>query len=71
MNISQRLVACRNQKKVTQKEAATAVGITERTYQRYEAGEREPLLSIAIALSNYFDVSLDYLVGRTEDSKRL
>lgn len=70
MTISQRLVLCRSGRRVTQKEVAAAVGISERAYQRYEAEEREPLLSIAVLLADYFDVSLDFLVGRSDESGR-
>ena len=34
-------------------------------YQRYEYGDREPAYQNLIALADYFDVSLDYLVGRS------
>lgn len=49
-----------------QKEAAEYLGIKVRSYQAYEAGEREPNIDSLIALANFFDVSLDYLMGRTE-----
>ena len=39
-------------------------------YQRYEYGEREPSFQKLIALADYFDVSLDYLVGRSDDPTR-
>ena len=39
-------------------------------YQRYEYGEREPSFQKLIALADYFDVSLDYLVGRSDDPSR-
>lgn len=55
---------------VTQKELATLLGMTPNAYQKYEYGEREPNLATFIALADYFDVSLDYLVGRSDDPQR-
>ena len=46
--------------------AAKAVGITSRTYQHYESGEREATVSTLIRMADYFGVSIDYLVGRTD-----
>ena len=60
----------RQAKKVTQKEVAQEIGATERTYQHYEANTKKPSFEYLIALSDYFDVSLDYLVGRSNDPKR-
>ena len=37
-----------------------------RTYRRYESGETEPTISIALQLADFFQVSLDYLSGRTD-----
>ena len=39
-------------------------GVSLRTYQRYEYGEREPQFSISIKLADYYAVSLDYLAAR-------
>lgn len=41
-----------------------------RTYQCYEYGERIPDLEGLIAIADFFDVSLDYLVGRSENRVR-
>lgn len=57
----------RKNKKFTQKEVAQQFGLSLRSYQRYEYGEREPTSTILIALADYFDVSLDYLVGRSDN----
>lgn len=58
-----RLKALRTNKKVYQKDLAELLQVTVRQYQRYENGEQEPNIDSLIVLSNYFNVSLDYLVG--------
>lgn len=44
---------------------AEAVGIDQRTISNYETGKTNPDSEALIKLANYFDVSIDYLVGRT------
>ena len=48
----------------TQKEMSEALGILVRSYCRYEEGSREPELTTLCKLADYFQVSLDFLVGR-------
>lgn len=55
---------------VTQKQLAIDIGASERGIQQYELGERKPTYDMLIALADYFDVSLDYLVGRSDDPAR-
>ena len=64
------LKTLRQSRNVTQKEVAEAIHASERGYQRYELNERKPTFDILIALADYFDVSLDYLVGRSDDPTR-
>lgn len=66
----QRLKELRIAKGLTLKAAAEYLGMVVRNYQRYETGEVDPPLSKAISLADYFDVSLDYLVGRSDDPTR-
>lgn len=54
-------------RKLLQKQVAEGSGIPLRTYRRYENGEREPSASTLIALADYFKVSTDYLLGRTDN----
>lgn len=70
MNLNEALRRIRKQKKVTQVQAAQAAGVSEAMYQFYEYGKNEPTASVLIALADYFDVSLDYLVGRSDDPQR-
>lgn len=67
---SNNLKSLRQSKSLTQKQLAIEINASERGIQNYEAGIRKPTYDILIALANYFDVSLDYLVGRSDDPKR-
>ena len=68
--LGDRLKQLRKLKNVMQKDIAKEFGVVVRAYQRYEYGDREPNLAKLIALADYFDVSLDYLVGRSDDPSR-
>ena len=49
-----------------QEELAKALGISQRAYSHYENETRKIPLDIIIALADYYDCSIDYLVGRTK-----
>ena len=66
MLFPERLKQIGQSQKLTQKQVAAALNITERQYQRYEGGEQTTTLENLIALADYFGVSLDYLVGRSD-----
>lgn len=55
---------------LTQKQVAEGIGITEQSYQRYEYGKVIPSTTVILALADYFDVSLDYLCGRSDVPER-
>ena len=63
---SERLLTLREDKKLSQAAVAKETGITTRTYQRYEAGEREPMVSALVRIADFYGVSMDYLAGRTD-----
>lgn len=63
-NLANRLKELRRLSNLTQRQISLKLGITERNYQRHEAGEGIPKLSTLIELANIFNVSLDFLVGR-------
>ena len=67
--LAERLKQCRKEKGFTQREVAIYCDITEKTYQNYELMTREPKLEIVLEIAKFFDVSLDYLVGRTDNRK--
>lgn len=64
---NERLKLLRKNKGVSQKVVAVAIGISERNYQNFEYGEYKPSFENLIALADYFDITLDYLMGRTDD----
>ena len=67
--LSNRLKQLRIEKGKTQKEMAKDLGTTDVSIGRYEKGEREPKTDMLNALANYFDVTTDYLLGRTDNRK--
>lgn len=64
--MGQRLRELRLAKGLTQKQLAEHLGITQKAYCFYELGEREPSVSTIIKLCDFFDISADYLIGRTD-----
>ncbi|QHJ76618.1 MAG: Cro/C1-type helix-turn-helix domain protein [Bacteriophage sp.] len=61
-----RLRELRKEQGITQQKLADDLLITTRTLGRYESGDREPRLSMIFDLADYFKVSIDYLVGRSD-----
>lgn len=54
---------------LTQKKIADYLMCDQSLYSKYERDEREIPLSLLIKLADYYNVSLDYLVGRTDMKK--
>ena len=69
MDFPTRLKKLRTDHHLTQKQVYEAIGMSSLGYQRYEYGERKPSFDMLIALADCFDVSIDYLVGRTDNPK--
>ena len=65
---SERLADLRRKSGLSQNAVAKEVDVAVRAYQYYEYGEREPQLSTLIRMADFYGVSLDYLVGRTDDA---
>ena len=55
----------RKAKKLTQQQVADAVGIGAQAYAYYEKSEREPSQETIFKLADFFDVTLDELLGRS------
>ncbi len=60
----------REECELTQTEVANAIHISQRAYSHYETGTRDIPISILIKLARYYDVSIDYLVGETQNMRR-
>lgn len=69
-SLGTRLKQLRKEKHVLQKDLASLLNITLRAYQLYEADDGFPSVPGLLALADYFDVSLDYLVGRSDEPRR-
>ena len=61
-----RLRTLRKNKGLLQKHVAAFLEISERYYRSYEGGKIDPAVSVAVRLADFFDVSVDYLVGRVD-----
>lgn len=70
MDFQTRLTNIRRSKGFTQKQVADGIGISEVGLQNYENGRRKPAFDVLIALADFYDVSIDYLVGRSDDPAR-
>lgn len=64
-----RLKELRKAKGISQLRLAIELNTNQNTISRYETGEREPGINELIKIADYFDVSIDYLVSRTDNPK--
>lgn len=62
-----RIRELRKAKKVTMKELGNMIGVAESTMSLYETGKRKPDPETLSRLADYFNVSVDYLLGRNEE----
>ena len=69
MTFAERLKITRKKCKLTQKEVAKALDITEGAYCSYEKGKREPNLEKLVKLAKLFDVSTDFLLNVNKYNK--
>lgn len=66
MLFKERVRELRKERGETQVQVAEAIGIAEQHYQRFERGANLPNLENAWKLADHFGVSIDYLVGRSD-----
>ena len=64
-----RLKELRKQRGVSRLRLAMDLGLSQNTVSRYETGEREADYRTLILLGDYFNVSIDYLLGRTDNPR--
>jgi len=69
MKLTERMKELRKERKLRQEDIAAELGIAITTYCRYELGMREPSVSLLEKMADYYDVSADYLLGRSDDRK--
>lgn len=67
---SKRFCDLRKSSGLSQRALAKILGLTNPAITYLENAQRSPSFEVLCALADYFDVSLDYLVGRSDDSKR-
>lgn len=62
-----RLKEIRSSKGISQLKIAMDLNMNQNTISRYETGEREPGINELIKIADYFNVSIDYLLERTNN----
>ena len=62
----QRIQDLRTDADMSQKQLSEILHISQRSYSHYETGSRNIPVEMLIRLENYSDISVDYLVGRTD-----
>ena len=65
ITFSKRLKDLRKENNISQLELAKLLNMTKMAISHWESGHSEPSISQLIEISNYFDVTVDYLIGKT------
>ncbi|MCL2176961.1 MAG: helix-turn-helix domain-containing protein [Firmicutes bacterium] len=65
MHFKERLRELRLDSGLTQAKLAEKLSVTDTTIRHWEAGRSQPSIQLLVILSDLFDVTLDYLVGKT------
>lgn len=66
-HVMKNLKQLRESKGLSQLQLALKLGLNQNTVSRYENGQREADYQTLIMFADFFDVSVDYLIGRTDD----
>lgn len=69
MPFPDRITAIRKEMKLSQEKFGELVGLSQRSIAAWEAGERAPSHAVLAELADKLDVSVDYLLGRTDERK--
>ena len=64
-----RLKELRKNRRISQIKLAMDLNLSQNSISRYETGEREADYDTLVAIADYFNVSVDYLLGRTDNPK--
>lgn len=62
-----RLFELRTEKEISQRAIAQIMSVSQGTYNNWENGKTQPSIEQIITLANYFGVTVDYLIGNTND----
>ena len=65
MTLPERLLELRLSRGFNKSQVAHGAGVYPIGYSRYECGEREPAYKQLVALADFYNVSMDYIAGRT------
>ena len=71
MNFAERLKELRKLRKLSQGDIANILGVTRQAVSQYETGVRKPDYEMMEVLADYFNVDMDYLLGRTDKTTTL
>ena len=66
MEFRQRLQKLREKKRISRKVLSELCGLNPDAVRRYERGEAEPTLHSLVAIAEFFEVSVDYLLGKND-----
>lgn len=67
LDIGDRLKSLRLENNLTKKQAAKLVGVSPKTIENYELGNRKPKLEILVDLANNYNTTTDYILGRQSE----
>ncbi len=67
LKLAERLYSLRKERGLIQEKAAKELGISLKSYYRYETGEREPNASTLARMADFYGVTTDYLLGRSDE----
>ena len=67
--VSERLTELLHSKNLTETELSNKIGFAQTTYSHYEIGKRRPTTMKLLSIAQYYNVSVDYIVGRTNNKK--
>lgn len=67
MTCGDKIAALRDKRGLTQEDLASKIGISRASLSHYEKGRRDPDYNTLTKIADFFKVSVDYLLGRTDD----
>lgn len=70
-NFSDRLLSLRKSKNLSMQDLGSVANVSDEAIRLLEKAKRSPSFEVLCALADFFDVSIDYLVGRSDNPKRL